>query len=711
MPRPRATTPAQVIRAQVVLEEHDVSSDGAFAVVVRRFVVADRYRSHLWLIPLARRGRPIQLTSGPVRDTWPRISPDGSSVAFKRTPAATRGRARRGPAEDPGEQIARLRVLALAADGTPARTPWHVRTPKDRSIGELAWSPDGTRLGFTMDVDPPRFIVGEAPTGDDAPIARRITRIDWRYDEAGHLDRWAHLHVVDARRGASSRQLTSGEWSAGHIAWSPDGSQIAFDADPRPDADVHPRRTIWTITADAGAGLGADGDSRPEPREVLALGQDVHSPAWSPDGRLIAAVGYVAPDALDDTSPELVVGPADGSSPAWPLDPELDRPIGNWTDSDLHGWTQTSRVAPAWLDQDTVVAVVSDRGMSSPWIYAVDPATGRPAARARRLTSEPVSGVSLAVAPRDGAGKGLITMLACLGDRPMELVSFPVDGAPPRARTQLGGRWATGFEWPELRRIEAPGPGGAIETWIASPRGAGDQPMPTIVDVHGGPLGAWAAAPSIEVVLLCAAGYRVILPNIRGSTGYGRDWIRPQLNDWGGVDAADVHAAVDEAIALGLADAERTGVLGLSYGGFMTNWLVGTSDRFKGAVAEAGVANQVSAWGNSDTAVAYNDFALLGRPLDREGVDNLWRQSPLANVASIRTPLLILQGEADQRCPPGDNEQLFVALRVLGRTVEYVLYPEESHVYQAAGRPDRRIDRMERVIAWFDRFVKGSSQG
>ena len=130
---------------------------------------------------------------------------------------------------------------------------------------------------------------------------------------------------------------------------------------------------------------------------------------------------------------------------------------------------------------------------------------------------------------------------------------------------------------PEMRRIEVPGPAGPIDTLVASPPGAGDRALPTVVDVHGGPLGAWAPAPHIEVILLVAAGYRVILPNIRGSATYGRDWIRPHLGDWGGVDAADVHAAVDHVVELGLADPERLGVMGLSYGGFMVQ-LAGRDD-------------------------------------------------------------------------------------------------------------------------------------
>jgi dipeptidyl aminopeptidase/acylaminoacyl peptidase len=275
-----------------------------------------------------------------------------------------------------------------------------------------------------------------------------------------------------------------------------------------------------------------------------------------------------------------------------------------------------------------------------------------------------------------------------------------------QTRSSFGSRWQAAFDMPEMRLIEAPAPGGPMDVWIASPAGAADgRPLPAIVDIHGGPLGAWAPAPHLEVILLTSHGYRVILPNIRGSAGYGGDWIRPQLGDWGGVDADDVHAAVDHVIQLGLADPDRLGVMGLSYGGFMANWLVGTTHRFKAAVSENGVTNQVASWANTDSGPEFDRAALMGDTLSQEGVDRLWRQSPLRHVGNVRTPLLMLQAEADRRCPAADSEQFFVALRHLGRTVEYVLYPDEYHVYAAAGRPDRRIDRNQRILDWFDRYL------
>lgn len=683
-----------VIRRQVVLEEHDTSGDGRFAIVVRRSVSGNDYVSSLWLVPLEG-GRPVALTTGSVRDAHPRIRPDGRAVAFKRSPVGGRH------ATDTAHERGLLMILRLRGDGHPAGEPFAV-TSHESSIGELAWAPGGDRLAYTAEVEPPRFLIdapaprgsGRGTTADARPLGRRIARIDWRYDGTGHVDRWEHLFVMPARRGARALQLTRGDFGVSGIDWAPDGRSLAYVADPRAEADLRPRTSIWRVPADGG-----------EPVEVLALGGAAHSPAHSPDGRWLAAVGVVDADALDDESPTLVVGPADGSAPARALAPSLDRPIGAWHDSDLNGWMNSGQTRPVWADAATIVALVSDRGRTVPWRFPVDPASGDAAAAPERLVGGPSADAACWTVRAAG---GRTTALGLLGGRAQELLV--VEGSGPRARfrtlTTLGSAWQRGRLRPEVRRIEAPGPGGTVETWVVSPPGSGDAALPTIVDVHGGPLGAWAPTPSLEVFLLVSRGYRVVLPNIRGSATYGRDWIRPQLGDWGGVDAADVHAALDAVVVAGLADPDRLGVLGLSYGGFMVHWLVGTSDRFRAAVSENGVVNQVSAWANSDTGPEYCRTSLLGDPFSPEGVEKLWRQSPLRHVASIRTPLLMLQAEADRRCPQGDNEQLFIALRLLDRTVEYVLYPDEYHVYATTGRPDRRIDRMTRMLDWFDRHLR-----
>ncbi|MEA2608464.1 MAG: hypothetical protein QOJ75_707 [Chloroflexota bacterium] len=687
------------IRRQVVVEELDLSRDGRLAVVARRSIRGDRYVTHLHAIPLANRAvaKPRQLTSGIVRDAQPRLSPDGRTVAFIRG----------DPTDD--DAVASIVLLDLRSG--------HERVLPGRghgSVGEISWSPDGRRLAFTAQVDPPRFLVGPAPpvgarpgrrksagSGSSRPSARarHITRADWRWDGSGHLDRWSHLFVQEARVGARPHQVTSGDWGVGDICWAPDGRTVAFAADLAPDADVRPRPTIWAVGVDA-----EPETAEAQPRRVMTPAGLANHPAYSPDGRWLAAVGVLEADPIDDVSPGILLGPADGSAPPWALAAELDRPIGNWADTDLNGWMVNGRPGPFWLDDATIVATVTDRGRSHPVRFHLDPSTG--AAVAPRANSGPWSDATshaLAV-----SATGTIAVLGTLGTRAMELMTLDGDPGHPRwtTRSTLGSGWQRRNPQPDMRRFDAPGAGGPIETWVASPAGAGDDPLPTIVDVHGGPLGAWAPAPHVEVALLVARGYRVILPNIRGSASYGRAWIRPQLGDWGGVDAADVHAALDHVIAVGLADPDRLGILGLSYGGFMVNWLVGTSDRFLAAVSENGVTNQVASWANSDSGPEYDRAALMGDPLSPEGVERLWRQSPLRHVANIRTPLLMLQAESDLRCPPQGNEQLFVALRHLGRIVEYVLYPEESHVYASSGRPDRRIDRMTRMLDWFDRFLR-----
>jgi dipeptidyl aminopeptidase/acylaminoacyl peptidase len=678
----RTMTPT-IIRRQVVLEELDVAPNGQFAIVARRFVDgADRYASHLWLVPLTGGlGGTRALTSGQVHDGRPRISPDGRRVAFRRL--------RLSGSNGTADETTTLEVLALPAVGNDPGPPATIAAPK-HGLTELAWSPRGDRLAYTAEAGPDRSLIAEpnhgrsTPDPDRAPLGRRIVRADWRWDEAGHRDRWEQLFVVAARPGARPRRLTQGDWGVQDVAWDPDGGSLVFVADRTPGAELHPSPTVWRV------GLNAA-----PPLEILALGGPAGHPAISPDGRWLAAVGVIEPGALDDISPGIVIAPADGSGPPFTLAPRLDRPVGWQLDSDLLGWQATSRGGPFWVGNDRLIALVSDRGRCQPWHFPIDPASGSP----QPLSREEAACEHLAVSI-DGRQ---VVVVGTLGTRAPEVMTIAAGHL--RTRTRMGSAWQRGKAQPQMERRQATGPGGPIDVWIASPPESGTRRLPTVIDIHGGPLGGWVAAPSLEVSFLVARGFRVLLPNIRGSTSYGRDWIRPQLGDWGGVDAEDIHAVLDFAVSSGLTDSARVGLIGLSYGGFLVNWLIGTSDRFAAAISENGVTNQVSAWANSDGGPDYSRTSLLGDPLSEAGMLKLWRQSPLAHVADIHTPLLILQAEADERCPKADNEQLFVALRALGRTVEYVLYPEEYHVYQAAGRVDRRIDRMTRMLEWFERYL------
>ncbi len=709
--------PADLIRRQVVLEDHDPLPGGSGAVVVRRFVHGETYRSHLYLVafggPAGRPGPPRQLaagtrtpsrplTAGPVRDTRPRISPDARRVAFLRSFP-----------DDPDRPTA---VMVQALDGGE---PWTLWAP-EHGVSECAWSPDGRRMAYVAAAPEARFIIGREAKGR-VVTARRITRTDWRWDEVGHRDRWDAVWVGGVREGAAPRRLTRQETDAKGIDWSPDGRWIVFTADPRPDADLRPCPSIWAVEATPGAPAartGARGRGRAttrglEPREAVHLAGYAGHPVFSPDGRWIACDGVDVPDPLDDEVPGLFVAPfdpeADRPALAVALAPDLDRPIGAWNDTDLNGWMVSSRPGPFWAAPDRLVALVSEAGRVRPWRFPFDPGSGRPAGAPERLTDADVAAWTLGVAG------GVVSVVATLDDRPMELLTVggpaaaSARGTRPRPRTTSGGAWRRGIPWPEMRRTAAPGAGGPIDTLIVSPAGTGDEPLPTVVNVHGGPLGAWSPAPSLENVLLASHGYRVILPNIRGSAAYGKAWITPQLGDWGGVDAADVLSAVDHVVGLGLANPARLGILGLSYGGFMVNWLIGAApERFAAAVSENGVTNQVNDWANSDSGPEYDRMALIGDPLSEEGIAKLWRQSPLRHVSRIRTPLLMLQGESDLRCPAADNEQLFIALRHLGprggvRPLPGVLAHLRDH--RPPGPPDRPQRADARLVRSLPRRV------
>jgi dipeptidyl aminopeptidase/acylaminoacyl peptidase len=282
---------------------------------------------------------------------------------------------------------------------------------------------------------------------------------------------------------------------------------------------------------------------------------------------------------------------------------------------------------------------------------------------------------------------------------------FALEPSGPRQLTRHGSAWLSDFALPQVEVVEIDGPGGPITTVLVHALGDGPEPRATILIPHGGPTGQSSVVPTLEAVLLAGAGYRVVMPNIRGSFDRGRAWVAELFGRWGDVDAADCHAVLDHVVDSGLADPARLGVSGLSYGGFMVNWLIATSDRFAAAVSENGVTNQVSAWANSDCGAVYSRAAGIGDSVTTEGVDLLWRQSPLRHVEDIHTPLLMLQATDDLRCPAADAEQLFIALRWLRREVQYVLYPGEHHGFQGAGRFDRRVDRHRRVLDWFARWM------
>lgn len=653
--------PSALVRAQVALESFRLTPDGRGVVYALRRVRRDEYESHIHLRPL-RGGRSRQLTRGRVRDGSPAVSPDGRTVAFLRTPV--------------GDPDAVAQVWLLPLDGGE---PYPLTSLK-HGVSGLRWSPDGRRLALLAQGGDHRFVIGQERPGK-APLARRITRLDFRNDESGHVVRRTHLWIVAARAGATPRQLTNDDFDVLHPAWAPDGRRIAFAADRGPDATIHPRLQLWSVGVDA---------ANPRVRELASLPGDADRPAYSPDGRRLAFVGTDVEDPPDEVPPSLWVMDLPSGTPR-NLTAELDRPAGDWAWCDLLQAEDAS--GPVWLDDETLATLIGDRGRDLPYRVTLEG------------SAEPMidRGTAIAAAGLDVAA-GRLAVSAAVDGIAGEV--WLIENGGLRQVTRAGSAWQRRFPAIELSEVELDGPGGPIQAWMASPAGAGRKRLPTILHIHGGPTGAWGPGGTLDEMALCASGFRVLMPNIRGSATFGGPWVRALAANWGGVDAEDALASVDGLVAKGLADPDRLGVMGLSYGGFLTNWLIGVTDRFKAASSENGVANQVSAWANSYFGVHYNRRADLGDPLSDDGMQRLWSTSPLRHATRITTPLLMLQAEEDRVCPAADNEQLFTALKVLERPVELILYPEEHHGMKSDGRPDRRIDRLERVVEWFERYVK-----
>jgi dipeptidyl aminopeptidase/acylaminoacyl peptidase len=490
---------------------------------------------------------------------------------------------------------------------------------------------------------------------------------------------------VAPRRGAKPRQLTDGDFDVLHPRWAPDGRSLLYAAAVEPDWNIDPRQRLFRVSAGGGA-----------PKDLPAPRGDADWPSLSPDGRQLASIGRDVEDPPEDVLEALFVAALPDGAPR-NVTARLDRPTSQ------AGWADLAMAedepGPIWLDDSSLLTVVSDRTRNVPFRIALD-GTATPLVEPDRLVTGGLA------AARDGR----VAFSAARDGRASEL--FAVDEGKARQLTRNGSNWQARFPIPRWDERSFDGPGGPLQVWVVSPRDAADDdPLPTVMIFHGGPTGSTAPGGTMDTTMLTGHGYRCVLPNVRGSASFGSAWIAALGGRWGSADAEDALAVLNGLVANGAADPARLGVMGLSYGGYLTQWLVGVTDRFAAAVAENGVANQVSAWSNSYFGVHYNRRHHLGDPLTDEGMRRLWNSSPLRNASRITTPLLMLQAEEDRNCPPADNEQLFTALKVLGREVEYVLYPEEHHEMKNTGRPDRRIDRMERILAWFSRWMPAEPPG
>ena len=648
-----------------------VAPDGSVVAVAVSHVDLDTNRTpaSIWAVHTtggAGRATPRRITSGDDSDGQPRWSPDGRRLAFTRT----------AKVGDRSETA----VLVLPVDG-PGEAVTIATGPE--SVRSLCWSPDGSRLAWCArvpEVDP--------STSDRDRPPRQITTFMARLDDVGWVvDRRCQVHVAPSDGSEPARVVSSGPFEHWGVSWSPDGRSLAVAAGRHEGWDLDEVVDLWLFDPD---------DDDIEPRRLTDGTRSWNHPSWSPDGARIAGIGYdpslgwrnLRPLAVEVSTGDIV-----------DLAPDIDR---NFLPA-------PGERPPVWESPDTVLASYEDRGRVTVVRLGADGSAS---------PEEVVGGERWALG-FDAAG-GVLAAVVSASDQPPEL---EVGGV----RTAFTDEFVGDVPPLPVLRFAVPSPAGDgdVDAWLVAPDGfdpdaageaGGDgRRWPLLLSVHGGPMTQYGERWFDEFQLLAGAGFVVVAANPHGSSGRDDPWGRairsPKASidpgsGWGGIDADDLLAVVDATLERWPAlDPNRVGVLGGSYGGFMTSWLLGRSDRFAAGCTERAVNNLFSEEWSSDL---HGSFHRELGVTHLDDPDEYLRMSPVTYAADITAPVLIIHSEQDLRCPTEQADALFVALRMLGHPdVEYWRFPGEGHELSRSGSPKHRIRRAEIINAFFDRTIGG----
>ena len=624
------------------VREPQISPDGAWVAytVSTSDTAEDRSTSAVWMASWDG-SRNVRLTTSKSGEHTPRWSPDGRWLAFLSS------------RDDDHTQLWLLD--RLGGEGRKATT-----LPSD--VDDYVWAPDGRRIALVAeDAD-------TAKPKTPPPIV--IDRFQFKQDESGYLGKQRrHLYVLDVESGKTA-MLTSGDYDELLPAWSPDGKSLAFVSKRRPDFD---RDSNWDLYVIAAGGGGA------APRQLTTFegpdnDPDTESrPAWSPDGHSLAYLQGGPLKLLYYAVQKLAVVPGAGGAP---------------------------HILTAALDRNVASPVWSGDGSSITFLLEDDRAVGLARVPAAGGAIERlVSGPRVVSAFTAGAN-GKLAVLVSTPLAPAEV--FALDGSTLRPLSRQNDEWLARVTLGGVEPITFKSRDGTAVNGFAvkPPDFVPGKRYPTILRIHGGPVSQYQNEFDSQLQTLAGHGYLVVVANPRGSSGRGERFSTAIFADWGNKDAQDVLAAVDYAVAQGLADPARLGVGGWSYGGILTNYVIAQDQRFKAAVSGASIANVLAGYGTDQYVREYE--VELGVPW--KTADTWVKLSfPFLHADRITTPTLFLCGDKDFNVPLLNSEQMYQALRSLGVETQLVIYPGQHH---GINKPSYRRDRLERYLAWYDKYLK-----
>lgn len=641
-----------------------LSPDGSKVVYVQSMVDENRaYQTHLFLQSLKDQ-TVTALTTGEVRDSYPRWSPDGSTICFV------------------SKRSGKSQIWLIDVNGGEPRQLTRCRT----GAGNPVWSPDGKRIAFSsMLASDDSF--ADLETDEKKELPRKaivVNRMMYKSDDAGFVyDTNKQIAVVEVETGEVT-PLTEGKYQHTVGTWSPDGEWLAITANRVDNTDLHLAVDVYLVPVAGG-----------EWEKLTNSAGTFSNPTWSVDGKKLAYIGNESPTRMIATQKSLWVTDLEKGTQTC-ITANWDVHVGDCTIGDVRSPGHPNPGGVWTEDGQGLYFIASERGNSGVYHTTLDGKITQVVGGARNIY-----GFSL--------NEQSHTAVLAISDTrtPGDLYVANLSTGEEVRLTDVNHDLMEELALPEPIELEYQGEDGwKLHGWLLKP--VGFQPgekYPMVLQIHGGPHSMYGNTFFHEFQLLAAKGYAVLYTNPRGSLGYGDKFVQACCGDYGGNDYLDLMSAVKFACqTFDFIDTERLGVAGGSYGGFMTNWIIGQTNLFKAAVTDRSICNWLSFYGVSDIGYYFTAEEIQGNPFTNP--EKLWQHSPIRHVAKMETPLLIMHGEQDHRCPIEQAEQLYIALQHQGKApVSFIRFPGASHELSRSGDPEQRVLRLQYTGEWFDTYL------